>query len=121
MDPPGSPPVKKAKRPSALETKLEELKESLDGFNEIWEMYDPGYFMKQMHQTRARVAKLTPSTIQQFITSQVCNSLPTTLDALDHQLLTPCTDPQLLELTRTMRKEMGAYVADVRRRLKGQP
>ena len=120
MDPPGGPPIKKAKRPSALETKLENLKESLDGFNDIWEMYDPGYFMKQMHRTRARVAKLTPSTIQEFITSGVCDELPGILDALDHQLLTPSTDPQLLELTRTIRKGMSAYLGRVRQSLKGQ-
>ena len=122
MGPPGSPPVKKAKLPSALETKLEKLRKTLDMLRDLWKLYDPGYFMTTMHQIRDQVRELTPSTIQEFITSRECDELPDLLKALDRQLLIPSTetDPEMLELTRTMRKRMSTYVEDIRQSLKGQ-
>ena len=120
MGPPGGSPEKKVKRPTALETKLDHLKKTLNRYEPFWEVYDPGHFIIQMRHTRDRVGELTPGAIQQFVASQECEDLPTMLDALDHELLTPSTDPQLLELTRTIRKSMSAHVEAVRCRLKGQ-
>jgi len=78
--------------------------------------------MTTMHQIRDQVRELTPSTIPDFITSRECNELPGLLKALDRQLLIPSTetDPEMLELTRIMRKDMSTYVEDVRQNLKGQ-
>ena len=120
MDPPGGPPVKKTKRSSALETKLDLLKETLDEVVDLWIPYDPGFFMKTIDQIRIRVGQLTPSTVQQYIKNGGSNDHSVYLDELDHRLLTPSTGPQLLERTRTMRKVMSAYLGRVRQCLKGQ-
>ena len=52
MDPPEGPPEKKPKRPTALETKLDKLQETLAGLQPIWGRVDPGFFMVEMRQMR---------------------------------------------------------------------
>jgi len=120
MGPPGGPPEKRVKRPTALEAKLDKLRKTLDGLWDLWEMYDPGYFMTTMRQIRDQVGELTPSTVQEFLTIRVCNELPTTLDALNYEMRTASMGSLPLDLAQTMRNDMIAYVEAVRRCWKGQ-
>jgi len=117
-----APPNKKAKRPTPLETKLENLQWSLRGLRPIWEGFDPGLFMEQMRYTRKQIDALTPNMVGEFIETGECNQLLHGLDAIDHHLLevTPSMSSRLLEWTQRMRNDMSEYLGCVRESLKGQ-
>jgi len=76
--------------------------------------------MVVMRQMRDRVGKLTPNTIDEFITNGECNGFSIALKELNHDLQTPSEGPQLRERTQNIRNDMIAYLERVRQCLKGQ-
>jgi len=124
MGPPEGPSEKKARRSTPLETRLENLRETLADLQPTWEMCDPGFFMQEMRLTRTQIDGLDPTMIERFIATGVCDSILNALDFLDSQLLensTP-TGSQPVGRTRSyqqIRNDMVAYVELVRGGLKG--
>ena len=117
------PPEKKARRPTALETQLENLRETLAELPPIWEMY-AGLFMEQMRHTREQIDGLTPNTIEEFIATGECDWLLNALDSLNYHLLENSTPMGSQPVERTliyqdMRNAMIAYVELVRGGLEG--
>ena len=124
MGPPEGPPGKKARRPTALETRLEDLQKTLAQLQPLWQTYDPGLFMQQMYQTCEEIGGLTPNTIEEFIATGESNVIFRILDGLDLHLLenTTPTGSQPVERThlyQDIRNDMIAYVERVRGCLKG--
>jgi hypothetical protein len=121
MGPPEGPPNKKPKRLTPLETRLEKLRKTLAGLRPIWETFDPGMFMKQMHHTREQLNALTPETINEFISTGQ-EAVFDALDDLDVHLQEeiPSTSPYPPGLYQQRRSTMSDFVGRVREALRGQ-
>jgi hypothetical protein len=117
--------TKKAKRETALEASLSQLKRALDP-DELpltWEDYDPGHFMEEMRRMSRKVNPLTRETIGAYIKDRLQRDLHA-LDILERHLKRPVIsgvlDPEDLKLTQTAHHSMIEYVVSVRTCLNGQ-
>jgi hypothetical protein len=120
------PATKKTRRETALETRLSQLKRAFVDPDELppeWEDYDPGHFMEGMRRMSRQVNALTLETVGEYIKDRLQRDL-TTLDIRERRLTRPVTpgflDPEDLELTQTVRRQMIEYVVGVRTCLNGQ-
>ena len=119
------PLEKKPKRPTALESKLENLQTAIAGFQPIWKEYAPDTFTEEMYYMRDQIAALTPDTIGTFIETSACEDALLSLDHLPDILLGKTTSigsqpPERTNSHQRMHSAMLAYVGRVRECLNGQ-
>ena len=117
------PPPKKPKRPTQLETRLEELHETVARLMVIWEEVDPKIFM-QLDHTRKRLNALTPDKVEKFIANGEYDDHSHILEIINDRLLGKTSmGSQPLERTdsyQKVRNDMITYVRRVQECLEGQ-
>ena len=120
------PPEKQPKRPTPLEIKLDRLKKAAARLHPTWQKYDPNTFMEQMRYTREQINALTPSMVDEFITTGEAGTISRGLAGEVRGLLgvgTGSVGSQPLERTQShqeMLHDMIAYAQRVQECLEGQ-
>jgi len=117
------PPKKIPKRPTQLETRLEELHEAVASLMPFWEENDPKIFM-QLDHTRKRLNALTPDMVEKFIAKGEHDYHSVALGmVIDRLLGTTTLGSQPLERTDSYQQacnHMITYARRVRECLEGQ-
>ncbi|PVF91765.1 hypothetical protein CPB86DRAFT_878326 [Serendipita vermifera] len=118
--PPGMGPPPKRK-PTALESKLIELRKILNNLPPVLRRYDPGYFMEGMKRLQTKFDKLAVNEIQDYIAD---GGLDKDLFALQEQendlekaLRTPTISSRPLERTQMAYSLMLTYLKKIRDQL----
>ncbi|PVF91268.1 hypothetical protein CPB86DRAFT_366083 [Serendipita vermifera] len=118
-----SPPLKMRKQPTALESRLTELRALLNNLRPSWNNYDTDCFMDEMRRLGRYFNRFTPSMIEKYIENGqnkmdlgVLKLLEDEFDEIQKDdTSTPFINSQAIKRRESARQSMLAYLKQVRR------
>jgi hypothetical protein len=121
------PPLKVRKQPTALESRLTELRGILNNLSPSWSRYDPDCFMEEMRRLRQFFNNITPNQIEQYIEDGMSKTDLNVLEiqegdlenALKDATNTPSIGSQPIKRSQSVHQSMLTYLKRVQRGLKG--